>query len=62
MNHKQTKTNDVPQDPAVSPLSFYGLGIVPKILETIIRLGFKNATPIQHKAIPIALEHKDFIG
>ncbi len=42
--------------------SFYGLGIAPKILETTMKLGFKYPTPIQRKAIPIALEKKDFIG
>ncbi|HPB68859.1 MAG TPA: DEAD/DEAH box helicase [Candidatus Omnitrophota bacterium] len=43
-------------------LSFYGLGIAPKILETLKKLQFKIATPIQHKAIPVALEGKDLIG
>lgn len=57
-----TNTNDVLKDSTYSPLSFYGLGIAPKTIETIGRLGFKEATPIQHKAIPIALEGKDFIG
>ena len=51
--NKTTNTNNIPQGSAHSLLSFYGLGIIPKILETIIQLGFKNATPIQHKAIPI---------
>ena len=61
MQKKNIGTNDVPQK--VNPsLSFYGLGIAPKIMEIITRLDFKNATPIQHKAIPIALEKKDFIG
>ena len=62
MTHKKTAANNAPQGPAHPPLSFYGLGIVPKILETIIQLGFREPTPIQHKAIPIALENKDFIG
>ena len=61
MKNKITGANDALQSSTHS-LSFYGLGIVPKILETIIKLGFKDATPIQHKAIPIALEDKDFIG
>jgi ATP-dependent RNA helicase RhlE len=42
--------------------SFYGLGIAPKILELIERMKFKTPTPIQHKAIPIAIEGKDIIG
>ena len=45
-----------------SHLTFYGLGIAPKLIETLARLKFKIATPIQHKAIPLALEGKDIIG
>ncbi len=43
-------------------LNFAGLGIAPRLLEVIDRLGFKIPTPIQHKAIPIAIEGKDVIG
>ncbi len=42
--------------------SFYGLGIAPGILEIIAKLGFHTPTPIQHKAIPAAIEGKDIIG
>ena len=48
-----------PQNPETT---FGSLGIAPTILETIDRLGFKNPTPIQHKAIPAAIEQKDIIG
>ncbi|MDD5504825.1 MAG: DEAD/DEAH box helicase [Candidatus Omnitrophica bacterium] len=41
---------------------FNGLGIVPKILETLYRMRFTTPTPIQYKAIPIAIEEKDLIG
>jgi len=41
---------------------FGGLGIAPQLLETILKLGFKSPTPIQHKAIPVATEGKDIIG
>ena len=43
-------------------LSFYGLGIAPKILDVLERLKFKIPTPIQLKVIPLALEGKDVIG
>ena len=43
-------------------LNFQGLGIAPQLVETLIRLKFKTATPIQHQAIPIALDGKDLIG
>jgi len=42
--------------------SFYGLGIAPGLLEAIDTMGFTVPTPIQHKAIPIAIEGKDVIG
>ena len=45
-----------------SNTTFYGLGIAPKILETLEHLKFKIPTPIQYKAIPIGIEGKDIIG
>ncbi len=42
--------------------TFSGLGIAPGILQTIARLKFTTPTPIQHQAIPIAVEGKDVIG
>ncbi len=42
--------------------SFYGLGIAPGLLSVIEKEGFTVPTPIQHKAIPIAIEGKDIIG
>ena len=45
-----------------SSISFYGLGIAPKILEVLDRMKFTVPTPIQHKAIPPAIEGADIIG
>jgi ATP-dependent RNA helicase RhlE len=42
--------------------NFYNLGIAPGIIEILDRLKFKHPTPIQFKAIPIAIEGKDIIG
>jgi ATP-dependent RNA helicase RhlE len=42
--------------------SFYGLGIAPKILDILERMKFKVPTPIQSKAIPVAIDGKDVIG
>ena len=42
--------------------TFFGLGIVPKILEILERIKFKTPTPIQVKAIPLAIQGKDIIG
>lgn len=48
-------------EPAV-PSSFYSLGIAPQILETLEKLKFHTPTPIQNKAIPLALAGQDVIG
>ncbi|KKU53078.1 MAG: hypothetical protein A3F26_02260 [Candidatus Ryanbacteria bacterium RIFCSPHIGHO2_12_FULL_47_12b] len=42
--------------------TFYGLGIAPKLLDIIAHLNFTTPTPIQEKAIPVAIEGKDIIG
>jgi ATP-dependent RNA helicase RhlE len=41
---------------------FYGLNIAPKLLDALLKLGFKAPTPIQRKAIPSAIDGKDIIG
>ncbi len=42
--------------------TFFGLGLAPGILESLNRLKFVKPTPIQQKAIPIAIEGNDIIG
>lgn len=42
--------------------SFFGLGIAPGILDILERIKFKVPTPIQLKAIPLAIEGKDVVG
>jgi len=42
--------------------SFFGMGIAPRILEILERIKFKTPTPIQLKAIPLAIEGKDVVG
>ncbi len=41
---------------------FYGLGIAPKLLESLEQNKYTEPTPIQTKAIPIAIEGKDVVG
>lgn len=43
-------------------MTFYHLGIAPRILDILGRLTFTTPTPIQEKAIPVAIEGKDIIG
>jgi len=56
-----TKQIEIPVKNNPTP-TFEGLFIAPKLLDTILRLGFKTPTSIQHKAIPVAIEGKDIIG
>jgi len=59
------KTNNAgPSAPVINKpdKSFYGLGIAPKILDILERIKFRIPTPIQLKAIPLALEGKDIVG
>ncbi len=51
-------TAEAPQSAA----SFSGLGIAPRILETLTRLKLTVPTPIQAKSIPVALEGPDLLG
>ena len=55
------KTNIQPNNSSPSQ-GFDGLSINPKIMQALESLGFKSPTPIQHKAIPSAIEGKDIIG
>jgi ATP-dependent RNA helicase RhlE len=44
------------------PSGFYGLGIAPRLLDILAGLRFTSPTPIQEKAIPVAIEGKDVMG
>ena len=66
MIHKQAEKLAVPVKvhPVLNEpeMNFGGLGIAPKLLEVISKLGFTTPTSIQYKAIPVAVEGKDIIG
>ena len=61
MNHKAVNKIE-PGENKYYASSFYGLGIAPKILDILERIKFKVPTPIQQKAIPLAIQGKDIIG
>lgn len=46
----------------VNASNFFGMGISPGILDVLASLKFSVPTPIQSKAIPIAIDGKDIIG
>ncbi len=41
---------------------FAGLGIAPRLMETLAKIGFTTPTPIQAQAIPVGVEGADVIG
>ena len=41
---------------------FTSLGIAPALLGKLEKLGYKNPTPIQQQAIPVAISGKDLVG
>ncbi len=43
-------------------VTFDGLGIAESLLSSLTKKGFINPTPIQHQAIPVALQGKDLVG
>jgi ATP-dependent RNA helicase RhlE len=43
-------------------LSFYHLGIAPKMLQVLDRLKFVSPTPVQHSSIPMAIDGKDIVA
>jgi ATP-dependent RNA helicase RhlE len=60
MTPNQPNTPNITPTPA--PASFDGLGIAPRLLEILERLSFKTPTPIQQKAIPVAITGQDMMG
>ncbi|MBI2024765.1 MAG: DEAD/DEAH box helicase [Candidatus Harrisonbacteria bacterium] len=51
--------NKTPQPPIPG---FMSLGIAPALLSKLEKLGYKNPTPIQQQAIPVAVQGKDVVG
>ena len=60
--HKPAPINNFSPQVNQQDQGFYGLGIAPKILDILERIKFKKPTPIQLKAIPLAIQGKDIIG
>lgn len=60
--HKLNNAGSLAQEHPNPNQGFYGLGIAPKILDILVQIKFKIPTPIQLKAIPLAVQGKDIIG
>ena len=53
---------DINAAPEGASKTFKGLGIIESLCEACANLGYKNPTPIQREAIPLALRGRDLIG
>lgn len=62
MEKHKRDVKKAPGEAARAGADFSGLGIAPKILEVLERIKFRVPTPIQLKAIPVAIEGSDIIG
>ena len=62
MTNKTAVTTYISKEDNQPAQSFYGLGIAPRILDVLKRIEFNTPTPIQLKAIPLAIQGNDLIG
>lgn len=68
MVKRKLNEHDVPENAEVvtsaqsQSASFDSLGLDARLLQGIVRQKFSNPTPVQAKAIPLALEGKDILG
>lgn len=62
--------NDVPvpaeqvevRETAKEPVTFASFGLDPRLLQGVAKLKFRTPTPVQAKAIPLALQGKDILA
>lgn len=62
MNTQKGPQNAPQGQNAAAGAGFSGLGIAPTLLGKLAQLNYSTPTPIQHQAIPIAIEGKDVVG
>jgi len=68
---RKLNENDVPEEVPVEeapvaaiaiPTAFTDLGLDPRLLQAVTKEKFAEPTPVQAKAIPLALEGRDVLG
>jgi ATP-dependent RNA helicase DeaD len=60
MMQENAQTNENTNEEPV--ITFDSLGLKPEILKSVKFAGFTTPSPIQEKAIPIVLQHRDMVG
>ncbi|MBP6944419.1 DEAD/DEAH box helicase [Patescibacteria group bacterium] len=56
------KAPPLPPTPTTTSPIFFGLGLAPGLLDALSQLKIHTPTPIQERAIPLALDGKDVVG
>lgn len=62
LNEENVPTVGVPGSPTASSSAFTDLGLDARLLQALVTENFSKPTPVQSKAIPLALEGKDILG
>lgn len=60
MNAKRKNTES--NEESADSMTFESMGLDQRLLQAISRLQFSKPTPVQEKAIPLALEGKDILA
>ncbi|MFZ2406075.1 MAG: DEAD/DEAH box helicase, partial [Methylobacter sp.] len=48
-------------NPTNPTATFSGLSLAEQLLEAVKKMGFEQPTPVQQKAIPVAMERRDLL-
>lgn len=62
-SHRKPRTDPTPPpEPSDGDAGFAALGLAPPILQAVSAAGYREPTPIQRDAVPIALRGRDIMG
>lgn len=62
LNEGNVPTPGIHRNPTASSVAFTDLGLDARLLQVLATENFSKPTPVQSKAIPLALEGKDILG
>ena len=62
LNDDQVPSPVAPEPSGEVEASFTSLALDPRILQAVVKQQFSKPSPVQAKAIPLALEGKDILG
>lgn len=62
LNEDNVPTAGIHGSSTDSPTAFTDMGLDSRLLQALVTENFSKPTPVQSKAIPLALEGKDILG